>query len=99
MSPSLLYVGKHPGQSLVATGSTRLINSRLFYVTDHNSNLRLLVDTGAEVSLIPPSKSFRSFPQEGLSLHAANGSPITTYGRQSLTLNLGLRRTFSLWQM
>ena len=33
-------------------------------------------------------------PQEGFSLQAANGSSIPTYGRQSLTLNLGLRHTF-----
>ena len=94
MSHPLLYVGKRPGQSLVATNVAGQTNSRLFYVTDHSSKLRLLVDTGAEVSLIPPSKFSRSLPQESFSLCAANGSPITTFGRQSLTLNLGLRRTF-----
>ena len=35
-------------------------------------------------------------PQEGFSLEAANGSSIPTYGCQSLTLNLGLHRTFPM---
>ena len=66
------------------------------------------VETGAEVSLLPlkhqqlmhlqqPTHmhSYRKHhPQEGFSLQAANSSSIPTYGRQSLTLNLGLRRIF-----
>ena len=78
----------------MATNATGHPTSRLFYVTDHISKLQLLVDTGAEVSLIPPTSRTFSTPQDGFTLQAANGSIIPTYGRQSLTLNLGLRRTF-----
>ena len=30
------------------------VNSRLFYITDQDTGTRFLVDTGAEVSIIPP---------------------------------------------
>ena len=66
----------------------------MLYVTDRESRLRFLVDTGAEVSIIPPSKAERKNRQDTIGLLAANGSPIVTYGTRSLTLNLGLRRTF-----
>ena len=89
-----VIVGKQQGQSLVATSVTGRSHSRLFYIIDHNTGLRLLVDTGAEVSLITPSAAERKNPQVGFNLQAANNSPITTYGKRSLTLNFGLIRTF-----
>lgn len=49
MSPS----GKRPGQSLAATGVPGLVPSRLFFIMDRNQGLRFLVDTGAEVSVLP----------------------------------------------
>jgi len=52
------------------------------------------VDTGAQVSAIPPTPAQRKHPQEGLYLQAVNNSTITTYGNQLLTLDLGLRRSF-----
>ena len=78
----------------MATGVTGQILSRLFYIMDKLSGCRLLVDTGAEVSVLPPSFSERKQRQEGCNLLAVNGSPIETFGNRSLTLDLGLRRTF-----
>ena len=92
--PPTVHGGKRPGQSLVATNATGQRVGRLLYVTDRESRLRFLVDTGAEVSIIPPSKAERKNRQDTIGLLAANGSPIVTYGTRSLTLNLGLRRTF-----
>ena len=43
---------------------------------------------------LPPSHTERKHPQHGCNLLAVNGSAIATYGKCSLTLNLGLRRTF-----
>ena len=68
--------------------------SRLFYITDHSSGLRFLVDTGAQVSVIPPTSSQRKLRQDGFQLQAVNNSSIATYGNQSLTLDLGLRISF-----
>ena len=52
-----------------------------------------MVDTGAEVSVIPPT-GLKLDGQSFSSLRAANGSRISTYGQTSRTLDLGLRRTF-----
>ena len=68
--------------------------SRLFYVTDRPTGLQFLVDTGAEVSIVPPTPTDHLHQQTGPSLQAVNNTTIETYGTRSLTLNLGLRRTF-----
>jgi len=66
--------------------------SHLLFLTDSNSGHRFLIDTGAEVSIIPPSPAERKNKQECSGLRAINGSPIATFGTRSLTLDLGLRR-------
>ncbi len=78
----------------MTTSVTGQLVSRLFFITDHNCNLRFLVDTGAEVSLVPPSSTERTHPQNGFSLQAANNSPIATFGKRSLTLDIHLQRPF-----
>ena len=86
---------KLPGRSLAATsdaGQTPL--GRLFYITDQSSGTRFLVDTGSEVSVILPRAGDRKCTMDSLTLQAVNNTPIPTYGTRSLTLNLGLRRTF-----
>ena len=82
---------KWPGQALAAMGVPGLVPSRLFYVCDRVCGLRFLVDTGAEVSILPPSHAeCKCSP----TLQAVNSSFIATYSTRSLTLDLGLRRTF-----
>ena len=85
---------KRRGQPLAATSVAGLPPSRLLYVTDHITGLRFLVDTGAEVSVLPPSRIERTHQQDNFSLSAVNGTPIATYGTRSYTMDLGLRRTF-----
>jgi len=85
---------KRPGHSLVAASDAGLSPSRLFYVRDRLSGLQFLVDTGAEVSIIPPTPSERTRRQGHFSLQAVNSTTIATYGVRLLTLDLGLRRTF-----
>ncbi len=87
-------IGKQAGQALAATSASGLQPSRLFFVSDRSSGLRFLVDTGAEVSVVPPSRTERMHRQDCPSLRAVNNTPIATYGTRSLTLDLGLRRTF-----
>ena len=81
----------------MATGVAGQVLSRLLYVIDPSTKLRFLIDTGAEVSVIPPSCHDRlhvADNQNTLTLRAANNSLITTFGRRSLCLDLGLRRVF-----
>ncbi|BHF70459.1 hypothetical protein SprV_0301351000 [Sparganum proliferum] len=67
---------------------------RTFYVRDTRSGRRFLVDTGAQLSVIPPTPAGRRCPNPGLFLQAVNTSPITTFGTCSLSLDIGLRRLF-----
>ena len=67
---------------------------RLLHITDQINKRTFLVDTGAQVSVLPPTRSNRLRKQEGYTLSTVNGSAIATYGTRLLTLNLGLRRTF-----
>lgn len=64
------------------------------FMADSSTNLKFLIDTGADVSAVPKRFSDRTKP-DGLVLFAANGTQIPTYGTKLLTLNLNLRRNFS----
>ena len=85
--------GDRGGQHVKATDVAGPHHSRLFFITDRDSGLRFLIDTGAQVSVIPPSATDRRSPST-LTLQAVNNTSIRTYGSRSLTLNLCLRHTF-----
>lgn len=78
----------------IAAEICAVLSANRLSVTDVNSGLNFLVDTGANVSVIPPSRKNRAFPDNKYKLYAANGSEIKTYGVQSLVLDLKLRRAF-----
>lgn len=68
--------------------------SRLL-VQDYNSGLRFLVDTGANVSVLPVTKRlFKGMQCCDYKLYAANGTKIATYGTKTLILDLKLRRPY-----
>ena len=85
--------GKRPGPALAANSRGPTTRSRLMFVQDKTSHTRFLIDTGADVSVIPPTISERTHQRRN-SLQAANNTTIPTYGQTSMTLNLGLRRVF-----
>lgn len=70
------------------------IHIRRIFVHDQTSAQPFLIDTGADISVIPPSLREKSQPMKSRQLFAANGSPIPTYGTKRLTINIGLRRPF-----
>ena len=90
----MFTIGKLSGRSLAATSVAGLSPSRLFYITDKPTGIRFLVDTGAEVSVLPPSRTERRRQADHLTLQAVNNTSIATYGKKSLTLDFGVRRTF-----
>ena len=61
---------------------------RLF-INDRKTGLRFLVDSGADISVIPTTKKTKP---TSLTLYAANGSTIKTFGTKNLTLDLGIRK-------
>ncbi|UYV81644.1 K02A2.6-like, partial [Cordylochernes scorpioides] len=67
-------------------------NLRLF-VTDKNTGLRFLVDSGADISIIPPKDKNR-MPSSDNKLYAANGTEIVTYGTKVRNVDIGLRLQF-----
>ena len=93
MYTTLFVLGKRQGQCVDAADVTGPSPSRLLFITDRCSCIHFLVDTGAQVSVIPPSLQDKQSPST-ITLQAINNTSISTYGTRSLTLNLGLRRTF-----
>ena len=68
-------------------------HSCLFYVTDRPSGTRFLIDTWADISVIPSSATDKCHPSSA-TLQAVNKTSIQTYGEKSLTLDIGLHRMF-----
>ncbi|XP_037958588.1 uncharacterized protein LOC119688036 [Teleopsis dalmanni] len=74
-----------------------LINSERLFVVDRKSCLRFLVDPSSVVSVVPRHLVKFKTTQEELQLYAANRTLITTFGNNTMKLDLGLRRSFR-WQ-
>ena len=70
------------------------LNGSLLHVHDKIENRKWLVDGGAFVSLIPPTKEQRDKGATSTQLQAANGSSIPSYGSMTKTLLIG-RRNFT----
>lgn len=56
--------------------------------------MQFLIDTGADISVLPPSTRELLHPAKSHQLFAANGSTIQTYGTKRLNIDIGLRRPF-----
>lgn len=65
--------------------------STLLHVHDSNTRYNFLVDTGAAISLLPPSRYDKKFIATTDSLRAANGTSIKTFGQRTVTIRLGSR--------
>ena len=86
MQTALLLAGKRQGRSpVVAAAAGR--NNGLLFVCDATSKRQFLVDTGAEISVVPATGLERRTRQPGSPLQAANGSSIQTYGTRTLPLH------------
>ena len=70
------------------------VNARLF-LFDKSTNQSFLVDTGADVSVLPACKTGKFMKPSDFKLFAANNSKIDTFGTKVLNLDLGLRRKFT----
>ncbi|GFS24617.1 retrovirus-related Pol polyprotein [Elysia marginata] len=77
--------GKRQGGPTVASASAGPHDPQLF-LTHLNTGRRFLVDTGAPVSVIPPTWFDRHHGQHGPPLQAANETSISTYGSQTVSL-------------
>lgn len=79
---------------IAATDNMHNFSTRRLFVYDRENKLQYLIDSGAEISVLPSSK-FKEFKRTSdVILTAANGSCIKTYGTKFVNVNLGLRREF-----
>lgn len=78
---------------MVIAHTIRHPTTKLLHVHDPLTNISFLVDTGAEVSVLPATPHQKSLPPT-THLYAANSSKIPVFQRQTLQLELNLRRSF-----
>nr|VZI27513.1 unnamed protein product [Spirometra erinaceieuropaei] len=74
-------------------GDVANLHTRRLFLWDRIAGAKFLVDSGAEVSVVPPTPAERKH-RSSFCLTAANNSSIPTFGQRSITLDLGLRRIF-----
>ena len=87
MSGTLFTVGKRRGRVAVADVSAGSLT-----LHDATSNRSFLVDTGAEVSVVPASEEERQRAPMQKHLVAANGTRIRCFGEKKLRLQVGARK-------
>lgn len=103
MHGSVFFSAIEPRQSSILNIDTTARPPRNFIarviVRDHRSGQKFLVDTGADISVIPstPNQIQTTNNKDTPTLFAANGSPIATFGSTKREINLGLRRKLS-WE-
>ena len=79
---------------MLTAHNIRQPTSKLLRVHDRLTGHTFLVDTGAEVSVLPATPSQRSMSPT-THLYAANNTKIPVFLRQTLTLELSLRRSYN----
>ncbi|XP_015118221.1 uncharacterized protein LOC107041919 [Diachasma alloeum] len=77
----------------MAASDSRSTTRRLF-ITDQETKVRFLIDTGADLCVLPRRLVRGPQRKSTYELLAANGTVIPTYGTINIALNLRLRRTF-----
>ena len=83
---SALHIETMDGQ-LAYPGKNRLT------IMDKRSGQKFLIDTGAEISVLPAPRNKRTLPSLQ-TLVAANNTPINVYGHQRCTVDFGLKRKY-----
>lgn len=64
---------------------------------DSVTKIGYFIDTGADVSVLPPIPEDRRYPSSNTQLQTANGSSIKTFGQRAVQVELGLAKVF-VWK-
>ncbi len=86
--------GKRIVGTVNAVGQPQKSTSPRLFVRDRRSNLRFLIDTGSDVSIIPRSLLKKVDVGINYLLQAANESKIQVYGIKLLELDFGLSKQY-----
>lgn len=97
MHQALQLQGKREGQPVVAatTGCPPQPQGRRLLALDKTTKHYFLLDSGSDLCCYPRRLLRGRYHPTGYDLSAANESTIKTYGSLTLTLDLGLRRSFT----
>lgn len=87
------FFGERQRSSSVGAVSDDYSQQNRLFIVDQNSKLNFLIDTDADVSVLPKQYVKNCKESVDFKLYAANGSIINTYG-EHLCLNFGLRRPY-----
>lgn len=90
-------LGKQVATSSTTANGVGFSSTCRLFLTDATTKTKYLIDTGADVSILPASFKLKLKQPDSYTLFAANGTPIRTYGKRLITINLGLRRQFE-WE-
>lgn len=89
--------GKLTPSSSTSAVSDDVSSQNRLIIMDRIHGTKYLVDTGADISVIPYTERGNPRVSQDLKLFAANGSTIDTYGVVIRNLDFGLRRAFK-WE-
>lgn len=78
----------------VSASTGRGFHSNRLFLDDRSNNFKFLIDTGADISVIPHKFFPESKTNNDFILTAANGTIIKTFGSKLLKIDFGLRRNF-----
>ena len=73
---------------------TKIKTGRLLNIYDKTSDREFLIDSGAQISLLPATKSDINAGPHKLTLRAVNGTLIRTFGQKCVEMTFNLRRNF-----
>lgn len=79
----------------MSTGHAHSRHVDRIVLADPSSNFNFLIDTGADISVLPKSRFQNATIKDDLVLFAANGTKIPTFGTKTLKIDLNLRREFT----
>lgn len=94
MRSALQLDGKLTDHFFLATNKVGQNLCHVFFVSDKETVICFLADTGARVSVVLPSPAEGREKQVASTLEAVNGSAIACYGQEFLILDYGLQQTF-----
>lgn len=90
-------VGKLKSPPRIQTAVGGSTKSKRLAITDKKDGITYLIDTGADMSVIPKRLVRGALQPTDFQLFTANNTVIKTYGNRTRVLDLGLRRPFR-WQ-
>lgn len=71
------------------------IKPKRLTITDRETQITFLIDSGADISVLPSQYAANKNKSTTKFLLAANGTRIATYGEKILLITLGLKRSFT----